>query len=98
MNTKIKNQIKQMSIEGKGYKKIAKELSLTPSAVRYTCNKMTEDELLHGKCENCGIKIKSMKGKKKKRFCCDQCRWDWWNNHIKESKKSIQKDSNLESK
>ena len=83
MKTEIKDQIKQMRIEGKGYKKIAKELSLTPSAVRYACHKMSDEELLHGKCDNCGIKIKSIKGKKKKRFCSDRCRWDWWNNFHK---------------
>ena len=83
MKTEIKNQIKQLRNAGKGYKKIAKELSLTPSAVRYACHKMSDEELLHGKCENCGIKIKSIKGKKKKRFCSDRCRWDWWNNFHK---------------
>jgi predicted transcriptional regulator len=82
MKTEIKDPIKQMRNDGKGYKKIAKELSLTPSAVRYACHKMSE-ELLNGKCENCGIKIKSIKGKKKKRFCSDRCRWDWWNNFHK---------------
>lgn len=41
---------------------------------------------LSGTCLNCGIEIRSIKGKKKKRFCSDRCRWDWWNNHIKEEK------------
>jgi len=48
-------------------------------------NKNYEDELL-GTCLKCGIEIISIKGKKKKRFCSDRCRWDWWNNHIKEEK------------
>jgi len=55
------------------------------------------EDLLIGNCLNCGIKIKSIKGSKKKRFCSDRCRWDWWNSHIKELKKSAQKDSKLES-
>jgi len=41
---------------------------------------------LNGTCLKCGVEIKSIKGKKKKRFCSDRCRWDWWNNHIKEEK------------
>lgn len=44
-----------------------------------------QNDLL-GTCLKCGIEIKSIKGKKKKRFCSDRCRWDWWNNHIKEEK------------
>lgn len=31
--------------------------------------------------------IQSIKGKKRKQFCCDRCRWDWWNSHIKEVNK-----------
>ncbi|QLY39394.1 hypothetical protein HF295_00380 [Hujiaoplasma nucleasis] len=45
----------------------------------------TNDDLI-GKCLKCGMVIASIKGKKKKRFCSDRCRWDWWNNHIKEEK------------
>jgi endogenous inhibitor of DNA gyrase (YacG/DUF329 family) len=41
---------------------------------------------LIGTCLKCGVEIKSIKGTKKKRFCSDRCRWDWWNNHIKEEK------------
>jgi methyl-accepting chemotaxis protein len=44
-----------------------------------------DDELV-GTCLKCGIEIRSIKGKKKKRFCSDRCRWDWWNNHITEEK------------
>jgi Mn-dependent DtxR family transcriptional regulator len=83
MIDEMKSKIYELRKLGYGYKKIAKELSLTPSAVRHVCNKMSEEELLNGRCENCGIKIKSIKGKKKKRFCSDQCRWDWWNNYNK---------------
>lgn len=32
-------------------------------------------------CENCGKRMVSIKGKKKKRFCCDKCRNEWWNAH-----------------
>ena len=48
-------------------------------------DKNYDDELV-GTCLKCGIEIRSIKGKKKKRFCSDRCRWDWWNNHIKEEK------------
>ena len=84
MNTEIKTRIRQLRGEGYGYKRIAKTLDLTLSVVRYAVNKMSDEDLLEGHCEKCGIKIKSIKGKKRKRFCSDRCRWDWWNKHQKE--------------
>ncbi len=74
------NKIKELRKSGNGYKRIAKELNIPLSTVRYTCNKFADEDLLNGKCEHCGIDIKSIKGKKKKRFCSDRCRWEWWNN------------------
>jgi len=86
----IKNEkakINDLRKQGYGYKKIAKELSITISAVRYACSASLDEDLLNGSCEQCGLRIKSIKGKKKKRFCSDQCRWQWWNNHQKEVNK-----------
>jgi predicted transcriptional regulator len=84
MKPEMKNQLKQLRKEGYGYKKIAKELGLTLSVVRYACNKLNDEDLLEGHCEKCGLKIKSIKGKKRKRFFSDRCRWDLWNKHQKE--------------
>lgn len=84
MKVELKNQIKQMRSVGYGYKRIAKELDLTLSVIRYACSKLSDEDLLEGRCEKCGLKIKSFKGKKRKRFCSDQCRWDWWNQHYKD--------------
>ena len=82
-----KNKINDLRKQGFGYKKIAKELDLTIGAVRYACNSICDEDLLLGICQNCGLKIKSIKGKKKKKFCSDQCRWQWWNKHQKEVNK-----------
>ena len=49
---------------------------------------------LIGSCLKCGNEIRSIKGKKKKRFCSDRCRWDWWNNHIKEEKQKSRLEAN----
>jgi len=81
MNINERNKIVELKQLGYGYKKIAKELDITLSTVRYACSKMSDEDLLDGSCEHCGLKIKSIKGKKKKRFCSDKCRWIWWNNH-----------------
>lgn len=32
-------------------------------------------------CRHCGKPLKHIPGKKKKFFCSDRCRFDWWNSH-----------------
>ena len=34
------------------------------------------------KCPNCGEEIRQIAKRKKKRFCCDKCRNEWWNSHL----------------
>lgn len=87
MTNTEKIKINELRKQGYGYKKIAKELSMTISVVRHVCNTLKDEDLLVGNCKNCGKKIKSIKGKKQKKFCSDKCRWDWWNNHQKEVNK-----------
>jgi endogenous inhibitor of DNA gyrase (YacG/DUF329 family) len=82
-----KNKITELRQQGYGYKRIAKELSTTISAVRYACSVICDEDSLTGNCRNCGQKIKSIKGKKKKKFCSDNCRWQWWSKHLKEVNK-----------
>ncbi|MCD6449897.1 MAG: hypothetical protein J7L34_05270, partial [Thermotogaceae bacterium] len=82
INKKI-NELRQL---GYGYKRIANELSMKPEAVRYICQKY-EQEALIGICKNCGLEMKSVKGKKRKTFCSDKCRWQWWNKQRKGSNK-----------
>lgn len=81
MTTEQRNKIYELRESGLGYKAIAKELSLSPSAVRCVCDTKKKEDALLGVCKNCGIKIRSIKGKKKRLFCSDKCRMIWWNNH-----------------
>ena len=76
MNKEIK--INELREKGYGYKRIGKEVSIKPEAVRYICRKIDKVALI-GTCKKCGKQIKSIKGKKKKIFCSDKCRWKWWN-------------------
>ena len=32
-------------------------------------------------CRNCGVPLTQIPKHKKKKFCCDKCRNDWWNSH-----------------
>ena len=38
-------------------------------------------------CENCGREIQQIAKRKKKRFCCDKCRNEWWNSHLDQVKR-----------
>ncbi len=89
---KLKRKIIELRKEGYGYKKIANKLNMTVSAVRYVVTRI-EDKDLIGSCKNCGSETRSIKGKKKKTFCSDKCRWNWWNNKRLESNKLKVKDN-----
>lgn len=78
-DNKLNKEIIELRRKGYGYKRIAKKLNMTISAVRYSITKI-EDEDLIGICKNCSSETRSIRGKKKKTFCSDKCRWDWWNN------------------
>lgn len=87
MKLEEKNKIYQLKKEGYGYKKIASELGISVSSVQSFLKRNPMDIDLLGTCKRCGMTIQSIKGKKRKKFCCDRCRWDWWNSHIKEVNK-----------
>lgn len=78
----ITQKMLELREEGYGYKKIANELQLTRDHVRNVCNKKTKNPL-EGLCKNCGMKIKSIEGRKKKKYCSDKCRYIWWNKQRK---------------
>lgn len=77
-----KEEIKRLSQKGYGYKKIAKELNISIGSVRNALAEVPDGEV----CKNCGGKLKFIAGKKKKTFCCDSCRYDYWNKQKKEGK------------
>jgi len=87
MQKELRNKIFELRNSGMGYKSIAKELSLAPSAVRSVCTAKYNNPDKYGTCKNCGIRIKQTPGKKKRQFCSDKCRMAWWNSHATEVKK-----------
>lgn len=86
MTNEIKNRIINLRKQGYGYKKIAKEIGETIGVVRYLCSSL-ENESTNDRCLGCGVPIRSIKGKKKKQFCSDKCRWNYWNKRKKEENK-----------
>lgn len=75
---KVEEQIIWLRQAGYGYKRIARTLNIKVAEVRGICDE--EDEaILSGQCKQCHTSITSIKGKKRKQFCSDRCRWDYWN-------------------
>lgn len=87
MTLEQKEQIIKLKSEGYGYKKIATELGLSVFSVQSFIKRNPINLEMISTCKKCGKRIQSIRGKKKKQFCSDRCRWDWWNVHIKEVNK-----------
>ena len=84
MTDVTKNQIRELREKGYGYKRISKELSISISQIRYAVDGFNKEAAVVsiGTCKECGMRIVSQKGKKKKLFCSDACRMKWWNSHL----------------
>lgn len=83
--------IKQMRIQGIGYKKIAKTMKLPESTVSAFCrrNGLSSKEVSCGSqsrnisvCNNCGEILKHSETGRERKFCSDTCRMQWWNDHL----------------
>lgn len=81
MTDQQKKELIDLRAKGYGYKKISQLLGVAESTVSAYCqrNKLT----LNG-CKNCGKVMQKSRGTKTKKFCCDKCRMEWWNRHLKE--------------
>lgn len=98
MTENQKAQIKKLRAAGNGYGKIAQILGISQNTVKSFCrrNPVTKtveeghEENITGEiafCENCGRAIQQIAKQKKKRFCCDKCRNEWWNAHLDQVKR-----------
>lgn len=84
-----KKNIEQLRLRGLGYKRIADALGLSASTVKSHCQRNdlpvctvsvtpAHDENI---CKNCGKPLERTNMKKSKSFCCDKCRYAYWNTH-----------------
>lgn len=98
MTDNQKSQIIKLRTTGNGYGKIAQRLGISVNTVKSFCRRneisgdtvtepsaMLTDEITA--CENCGREIQQIARRKKKRFCCDKCRNEWWNSHLDQVKR-----------
>ena len=90
MTEKEKDAIERMRQRGLSYQQIADNLSIRKEAVRSFCRThgigpkayaITDGPV----CPVCGRPVKQPEGKgRKRRFCSDSCRTEWWDNHPSE--------------
>lgn len=76
-------QLTLLRKQKKSYAEIAQITNMTVNTIRVYCHRHgLTDEDLKGLCfcEQCGSPIQRSSGKKK-RFCSDVCRMNWWNAH-----------------
>lgn len=86
-------QVIKLRTAGNSYGSIARTVGISLNTVKSFCrrNNITEKSdtpvpvILTGEttlCENCGREIRQIAKQKKKRFCCDKCRNEWWNKNL----------------
>ena len=89
MTPEQKEDIYKLRLQGMGYKAIAGELLLTVDVIKGYCkrhqlNGSVEEVQLRikvtsGLCLHCKKSIRQKKCGRTKKFCCDACRYTWWN-------------------
>lgn len=84
MSLDEKETIEKLCKQGWGYKRIANELDMNPSAVRSFCLRNKDSWMIkripmENVCKNCGKPLYHASGRKPL-FCCDACRYAWHNN------------------
>ena len=94
-----KKQILEMRQMGNTYRHIAITLSLLEGTVKSFCLRSERKGLLSPSqqpenlsCKQCGTEITQVAKRKKKLFCGNSCRQEWWNSHlylVSQSSKSL---------
>lgn len=79
--------LEQMRIAGEGPKAISDKLGISINTVKAYIyrHKATAEKL---PCLNCGRPVLQNIGRKRKKYCSDKCRMDYWNAVKRERKKA----------
>lgn len=78
MTNEIKRQILSLREKGKSYGEIVTITNVCESTVKSICLREKKKNEDISNCKFCGKKLKMISGKKKKVFCSDQCRMNYW--------------------
>lgn len=80
-----KDSILALRDQGKSYQSIADTLMLSANTVKSFCRRSDTGKAddagtaSENSCRNCGAILSQAPGAKQKTFCCDKCRYAWWN-------------------
>lgn len=79
-----KDAIITMRQQGYPYPAIAQRLVLSPNTVKSICHRsgirvQPPEKFSPNVCKNCGAPLHQNAGGRKKTFCCNKCRYAWWN-------------------
>lgn len=88
MNTLQKEDVASLRQEGYSYRAIADYTGLTYDAVKSYCKRqkltrVQEHENLPERsfCRECGKEVPLLHGHRRRKFCSDECRMEWWKAH-----------------
>ena len=90
LTEKQMTEISSLRRDGMSYAKIGEKLNLPRGQVRSFCLSRTskneaavQEDGEHVLCKTCGKELEHTPGFRKKIFCSDGCRQDWWNRYAK---------------
>ncbi len=87
MTTQQKEQISLLRSQGESYSRIAASLDLSENTVKSYCRRngiiplTTQETESSTTCDHCGQPLLQTPGARKRRFCSDKCRMQWWYSH-----------------
>jgi len=76
MTSEQQRSIRTLRAAGQTTGQIAAALGLSINSVK---SFLRRERQKSGLCKQCGRALTQQAGKKTKLFCCDRCRWAWWN-------------------
>ena len=94
MTNKQSELIRELRLRGMDYGKIAQRMGMKLDTVKSHCRrhglngdgavlaKTPVPDAEYTSCKNCGTNIRQYPKRKRKIFCCDKCRNEWWNSHL----------------
>ena len=86
MTNEQKMLITSLRAAGFGYKRIADRVGVSVNTIKSYCKRKPDNEEVISEdidtCQNCGKPVMQTPGRKRKKFCSDECRRQWWNSHL----------------
>ena len=89
ITTVQKQRIVDMRRRGIAHSQIAESLGLSANTIKSFCRRInlpacaasmdTDNNESKDICKHCGKHLEHPPKNKPRRFCCDKCRFDWWN-------------------